>query len=520
MGSLWPVEPHENKKVVPMVLMMFLICFNYTLLRDLKDVLVLESMATSAILYLKLVFTLPASIIVMLVYTKMSLKMSKPNIFYSWMTFFVGFFALYGAVLYPLQDKIEPGDEWVSPYIKPSEQDIANAQKSGKPVLGDPNSTFPQFLAPVMMIVAHWSTALLYVMSELWGSVVLSLLFWGYANDICRTDEAKRFYTLFNIGANFSLIFCGLILITMGALSSDDKSKKSSGGDAMYLLMGLVCFFGCVIIGIYRWMQKNVLNDPRLCKQESESGGKKKKVKLGFTEGLKVIFTSRYVFFIGVMVIMYGISVNFVEVYYKESWKNYFPNRGHKLMFTGSFSLGTGVVALCLLIFVGGKAVRGIGWTKTALISPVSIISVGIPFMGLFMLEKYFSFCPAAVLVALGYIAVVISKSCKYSFFDPTKEMSFIPLGEDRGRAKAAVDVVGARLGKSGGGFLQIMLLACFSTKEVGAIVEVLVALLVVMVGTWTYGTVSLGNLYNQKVKEQEEPLRSVELGTATGTKA
>lgn len=48
-----------------------------------------------------------------------------------------------------------------------------------------------------------------YLMAELWGSVVLSLLFWGFANDINTVDEAKSYYPLFGLVANLALILSG-----------------------------------------------------------------------------------------------------------------------------------------------------------------------------------------------------------------------------------------------------------------------------------------------------------------------
>ena len=45
--------------------------------------------------------------------------------------------------------------------------------------------------------------------AELWGSVVLSLLFWGFANDINTVDEAKSYYPLFGLVANLALILSG-----------------------------------------------------------------------------------------------------------------------------------------------------------------------------------------------------------------------------------------------------------------------------------------------------------------------
>ena len=92
-------------------------------------------------------------------------------------------------------------------------------------------------------ILRNWTFCLFYVMAELWGSVVVSLLFWGFANQvflhapfgsslkahaaycpivlscsdhkiplelqITSVDEAKTFYPLFGLGANVALIFSG-----------------------------------------------------------------------------------------------------------------------------------------------------------------------------------------------------------------------------------------------------------------------------------------------------------------------
>lgn len=48
------------------------------------------------------------------------------------------------------------------------------------------------FAAP-LAIVRNWSFALFYVMAEMWGSVVASLLFWSFANEVTTVDEAKKY---------------------------------------------------------------------------------------------------------------------------------------------------------------------------------------------------------------------------------------------------------------------------------------------------------------------------------------
>ena len=98
-----------------------------------------------------------------------------------------------------------------------------------------------------------------------------------------------------------------------------------------------------------------------------------------------------------------------------------------------------------------------------------------------------------------GTVQNVASKVTKYSLFDPCKEMAYIPLGpEVRSKGKAAVDVLGARLGRSLGSVVQQALVF---TVGGGSVLNCGAALGVVYVATvavWMGAISDLAELFGE----------------------
>merc|ERR1711907_820001 len=135
--------------------------------------------------------------------------------------------------------------------------------------------------------------------------------------------------------------------------------------------------------------------------------------------------------------------------------------------FMGNFSTFTGIATMSLIMVCKG-IVRKFGWLTGALITPTIVAVTGGLFFGFLLFENITSpilsmFGCGATYAAMmvGAAQNLLSKGTKYALFDPTKEMSYIPLDqESKIKGKAAIDVVGARLGKSGGGLiLQFILM-------------------------------------------------------------
>lgn len=453
------IELITYKKIIPLGLMFFCILFNYTILRDTKDVLVVTAKGSSAeiIPFLKTWVNLPMAIGFMVLYTKLSDILPRKTLFYSVMLPFIAFFGAFGFLLYPLSHYVHP--------TAFADQLLAT--------LG------PRFLGP-LAILRIWSFCLFYVMAELWGSVVVSVLFWGFANQITTVEEAKKFYPLFGLGANVALIFSGRTVKYFSQLRQNLGPGVDGWAVSLKGMMSIVVLMGLAICGIYWWVNAFVPLPTRSVK-------KKAKVKMGTMESLKFLVSQKYIRDLATLVVAYGISINLVEVTWKSKLKAQFPSPNEYSAFMGDFSTATGVMTFGMMLasqFIFNK----FGWGVAAAITPTVLLLSGVGFFSLILfgdplgpLLGTFGLTPLLAAVYVGALQNIFSKSAKYSLFDPCKEMAYIPLDEDtKLKGKAAIDVVCNPLGKSGGALIQQFMILTFgslanSTPYLGGILLVIV---------------------------------------------
>mmetsp|Transcript_57049 Transcript_57049/g.98277 ORF Transcript_57049/g.98277 Transcript_57049/m.98277 type:complete len:228 (-) Transcript_57049:138-821(-) len=178
---------------------------------------------------------------------------------------------------------------------------------------------------------------------------------------------------------------------------------------------------------------------------------------------MKFMLQSEYLGCMAVLVVAYGVCIQFSDIMFKSMVKELHPDAIAYQRYFASFSSRVGVTTF-FVIFLGSNVIKRFGWRGGAYATPIVMLLLGTPFFGLLLVSGD-SAESLALVVAVGSFHAMMSKAMKNAVFDPTTQMAYIPLEEEsKVKGKAAVDVMGSRLGKSGCALLQQLLVFVFGT--------------------------------------------------------
>jgi len=464
--------------------MFALIAFNYNLLRAFKDSMVVTASHSGAetIPFIKVWAILPSAILLTFLFTRLANRYSREKVFYIMMLIFLAFFFVFTFFLFPAQDYLHPN---------------GMADKL--------QAILPSGFKGLIALFRNWTFTLFYVMSELWSTAILSVLFWGFANEITSVGEAKRYYGLLMIGGNISGIGAGQ------AASHFAKNfyvpwipyGSNNWDQSILFLSSAVILSGLATIAIFRWLNHNVIRPSESARPVHEQP---EKIKMSMRKNFAYLARSKYLICIAAIVVAYNLAMNLIEVVWKNQIKQVYPNPSDYTVYMGEVMTIMGIIATVVSIFFTNSFIRR-SWTTAALLPAFIVLVTGIAFFIFTLCEQanilwvgaLFGTTPLMLSITLGSLQQAMARACKYTLFDATKEMAFIPLGsESRLKGKAAIDGVGSRIGKSGGsvihqGLLLVLTTVAASTPYVGAIF-----LAVILV--WIAAIFSLGKQFDALV--------------------
>jgi len=492
----WPIHRSERRKLIPMLLMLCLIVFSYDILRNMKDAVVITAAGAEVIPYIKMLALLPGAVLLTYIFAVLSNRYSQERVFYLMISGFLIFFVLFAFLLYPLRQSIHAHN--LADYLE---------------------LCLPKGFKGLIEMLRHWSFTLFYVMCELWGSIIMTVLFWGFANEVTRIGEARRFFGVLCFGANCCAILAG----QMGSILPTENSTelvREEWGVPLMILVVIVVLSGIAIMGIFRWMNGYVLNDPSFDEFHHNKKAQKAKGKLSIRESFAYLANSRYLICIAMMVVGYNLVINLVEVVWKDQVRNLYPSPGDYFTFMSNITSLIGILSAVMSLMLA-RIINRFGWTKTALITPIIMLVTSVGFFSFLFYRNWageviLPFGASALFIAVMFGAAQnsLSKAMKYSVFDGTKEMAFIPLShESKLKGKAAIDGVGSRLGKSGGSLIHTGLLMYFGSLTASA--PYVAAILMFAIGLWIYATRALGHQFNELVPDEPKDAKEPELQAA-----
>lgn len=469
----WPIHTAELGKFIPMACLMFCVLFSQNILRILKDSILISEISAEVTTFTKVYCVTPAAALFVLIYAKMTNHLTFEKIYYYLILFFTGFFTVFAFIVYPNVHKFH----------------------TNPIVLEQLMQSYPH-LKWYIALIGNWSYAVFYTLAELWPNIFYILLFWQFANEITTTEEAKRFYTLFSLFGNSSLIFVGFLMMNLSSQNGlitrwfDTPTSKITLAQISTVLIIIASIVSCFLV---RFITKNILTNPLFYIKERKE--KVVKERMGLLQSFKYIARSKYLWLMLICSAAFGLSMNLLESIWKAKIKELYPTVNTFAEFSSLYILWTGV-AIMVMTIVGNNIMRSHNWFIAAIISPVVIMITGIIFFMLVVFDnQVISFfngailmTPLALAVSIGAIQNILAKGTKYSIWDTSREMLYIPLDNElRTKGKAAVDIISSKVGKSSSGLVQSIIFTLFPLATFNTIAPLLMIIFTVVCGLWIF---------------------------------
>lgn len=364
---------------------------------------------------------------------------------------------------------------------------------------------YPNLKWPIM-IVGHWGYVSFYIAAELWGNMILALLFWQFANQIITYEEAKRFYPMFGLVGNCALLMVAAIL---NILLNQDRHLTYDCTKFVPVLCTTI-ISGTIILFLYHWVNNKVIASTAIFNTKLDATKK----SLTMRESSKMILSSKDLILLAILIISYGMSINLVEGVWKSKIKEMYPTKESYILYMSTFQAYQGVVAI-IFSFIGSNVLRSLSWKSAAMFTPIMMLFTGsIFFASIIFFEKFSTFeiatfigtGPLFLVILVGSIQNILTKATKYSLFDSTKEMVYLHLNNElQTKGRAAVEVATSRGGKSLGGIIQSTFFILFPTATFENATPFFAIMFFIILGIWLQAI----RILNSKISKNPDQYRT-----------
>lgn len=504
-GSIFRVAKCERPMFFRMATMFFIIAYVYSIMRNAKDAFVLDKQEQASMTFLKNAITFISIFSVMLLqylFTKTRIS----NILMTMTIIYGIYFIVFAWILNPLHEIIEPSK-------------FLSIDAFGE---GKLEYRKLKILYALSLIFNFWVTSLFYIASELWGNIVLSLLFLSFSNDVLTFKQSLRFIPLFFIASNIGLFLSGITMLALGkVIDHAPYIINQYALPTVFTFIGIITF-SCAYI--HYKLEKDILSKPIFVVEGVQT--KRTKAKVGMIEGLKHCFQSKLLMQMCFIVLSYNITVNIIDSLFKKAMKvkSIADNRATDSFTMISEAQNQMITASCVIVILCtpfSRLVQSIGWLFAGGVSPLfaSITSLIVLSLAIYntSVEKTITFNLFQTIFSgfsnnyltiefhVGRFSSAGFKVMKYAFFDVAKEALSMRINKDkRATYKAVYDGVVGKLGKGMNSLISLGLFTLFNTDDVRAVSFCLLIISITFLLMWFNGVIYLSKKYEESVATNE----------------
>ncbi|KAF7682582.1 ADP,ATP carrier protein 1 [Astathelohania contejeani] len=509
-GRIFRVAKVERTKFVCLATMYYLIALSYSLIKDLKNSIMIETQGNAAIAPFQLFFVTPCIIICVSHIQKALSKYTISQVLSKVMFIFIIFFFFYGVFIIRYGYVLEPNRFWACDNFGEGKLAIRNIE----------------FLYPNLMTINTWTTALSYLSSELYGGLVLSLLFLSYSNHICAPKQSLRFTPLYFMASNFGLITSGCATYIIAGFKDTQSYKFNLFVlQFIFIFISLCCF---VVFILHKFIENNILNKP-LYIIENEQTKKKKTEKIDSIKGLRIMLKSKLILAMSATVFLFFLSACMCDTCYCSAMQvlSIKTNKPASFVVLKRAAMSQLSIGCCLLLFlfaptailiekgyftfIGGIPIFIVGFLGTCILvlaflnKSVAFDSKNDNFLSNFI--KSIGYHTNLDLeTKVGWFSTALFKLSKDGALDICKEALSVKINvKYRATAKNIYDGIVGKIGRMVGSLLFILLYAIYDTKDARDTVNVLLIIHLTGVIILIFCMLYLGRKYNESMNNNSD---------------
>lgn len=435
----------------------FLFSFNYFVLRTLKESFLITApqAGAEAIPFVKSWCLLPLSILFLAAFTSLAKRISLRFAVNVMVLFFLASYALFAFVCLPFAESLQLDRiaDWMT-------------------------SVLPRGWHSFASVVRYWSYSLFYVTAESWGTLIYSVVFWGYANAVVNFSDAKKYYSYLTLGGTVGTLMAGFltVFLTGPSLQQWIPDLENPWRFSFYSLITLVVASGTFSVALFQYFCPSAVST-----QTPQN-------RTTLTQSIAQVFRSKHLITLALICFCINYILNLTDVMWKSEILKTHVNPRDFTAYLSRVTFIMGIVSTLLALFVCRPLMRQ-GWTRTAIVTPLIALVTAAPFF-----SALYGGVDLWLLTPLlwGSLHICLTCSARYTLFEPAKEMALIPLPqEEKLHGKAIIDGFCAKTGRMSSSITyQFLLVFAPSITACSPFIAVIVmgAILAVCTGMFSLG--------------------------------